>query len=160
MKLCKNERNAFKRHRPVCNLCLKACLHVTSSFPSKSPSKFNIVSMVMDTLMEKRVVHPFLPARCLTQKKNGDIDGTCKQSLVGTLLIPLSSFLSFKIGQLGYRLWGFIVLAMSSGRFIPSMVTNVLHSSWNQNTSGKMQIKNCSLFRLLFSPKWMERRNF
>ena len=37
----------------VCERIVMVCLHVTPSCPFKSPSKFNIVSIVMDTLMGK-----------------------------------------------------------------------------------------------------------
>ena len=65
------------------------CLHVMSPSPrsSKSPSKFNIVSMVTDISMGHWIRHPFCSSKCLLKKikcaahKNGDVDGTCKRSL-------------------------------------------------------------------------------
>ena len=75
-------------------LKLKACLHVPSTFacPSPSPSKFIIVSMETDRLMDRMGSVPILPVKWTITigimlyfdgdgDRHGDGDGTCKQAL-------------------------------------------------------------------------------
>ena len=67
----------------------KVCLHATSPSPcpSKAPSKFNIMSMVMDTLRYERVPHFILSVKVsiINMKsvahKNGDVNDMFKRSL-------------------------------------------------------------------------------
>ena len=71
----------------------KACLHVPSTFPcpSPSPSKFIIVSMETDRLMDRMGSVPILPVKWTITigimlyfdgdgDRHGDGDGTCKQA--------------------------------------------------------------------------------
>ena len=73
-------------------LKLKACLHVPSTFPCPSPSKFIIVSMETDRLMDRMGSVPILPVKWTITigimlyfdgdgDRHGDGDGTCKQAL-------------------------------------------------------------------------------
>ena len=60
-RLCFND--SFRKHHIVHSLDLKVCLHIPSSYPSPCPSssKFNIVLMVTDTLMDILGVQPIQP---------------------------------------------------------------------------------------------------
>ena len=55
-----------------------------SPCPSKSPSKFNIVPMVADTLMDRWVWNPFFPSKIIqgTAHKSGHLDSSCKRCLM------------------------------------------------------------------------------
>ena len=72
---------------------LKVCLHVPSPCPCPSPSlcpsKFIIVSMEMDRLMDRMGSVPILPVKwtvtigtMLNFDGDGHGDGTCKQTLM------------------------------------------------------------------------------
>ena len=64
---------------------IKVCLHVAC--PSKPPSTFSIVPMVIDTLTARMGCTLILSIKVSVKrikgiaKKNGDVDGTCKRSL-------------------------------------------------------------------------------
>ena len=79
---------------------LKVCSHVTSP----SSSKFNIVSIVKDTLIGTMDCTPILSTKVYIKKikgtahKNGDVDGTCKRRLSTRCLTILASR-GYSVGQ-------------------------------------------------------------
>ena len=105
--------------------CLKLCLHITSLCPSPSelPSKFNIVSMITDTLMGKMGCTPILTI------KKFNVDGTCKQAFIAftsDLAFPPQP-ISLSTPSIYYKINSSLI-AYSSFNFCPKIAAEFFFS--------------------------------